>query len=87
MELNNCYFSTFSTIQSDLFDMFHFYRWQFFRKILDIIYVGVIYEIKMDGPLQTKYLYIQISTVKVDNWLLVLKPVFLFHIKENRFSD
>ena len=32
--------------------------------MIDIIYVGVIYEIKMYGPLQTKYLYIQICTVK-----------------------
>ena len=61
-------FSTYSNIQSDLFDMFHFYRWLFFRKMIDIIYVGVIYEIKMYGPLQTKYLYIQICTVKVDTY-------------------
>ena len=56
--------------------MFHFYRWLFFSKMIDIIYVGVIYEIKMDGPAETKYLYIQICTVKVDNWLLFKRPVF-----------
>ena len=58
--------------------MFHFYRWLFFRKIIDIIYVGVIYEIYMDGPPQTKYHYIKICTVKVDNWLLFKRAVF-FH--------
>ena len=56
--------------------MFHFYRRQFFRKMINIIYVGVIYEIIMDGPLQTKYLYIQICTVKLDNWLMFKRPVF-----------
>ena len=68
VELNNCYFSTYSNIQSDLFNMFHFYTWLFFRKMIDIIYIGVIYEIKMYRPLQTKYPYIQICTVKVDKY-------------------
>ena len=29
----------------------------------------------MDGPAQTKYLFIQICTVKVDNWLMFKRPV------------
>ena len=55
--------------------MFHFYSWLFFRKMID-----VIYEIKMDGPPQTKYLYIQICTVKVDNWLLFKDQCFTIKV-------